>query len=129
MTDPVVIELPPSPVAVAIARRFVAEHCTSLETTLLQDAELLVSELVTNAVVHGRPSIVLQVRPDPPGIGIEVRDEGDADPLVPEEEPALVSPSGRGLRMVAALASSWGVRRSEDGPGKVVWFTLRPSNA
>ena len=121
------IELPPTPVAIAIARQFVSEHGHGLDPELVEDAELLVSELVTNAIKHGKPSILLRVRSEPPGIGVEVQDEGPENPVMPAEEPMHDQRSGRGLRMVAAVASAWGVRWPEDGPGKVVWFTLQPT--
>ena len=126
-TSPVLIELPPTPGAVAIARQFVSDHGNGLDLAVIEDAELLVSELVTNAIKHGKPAILLRVRSEPPGIGVEVRDEGPEDPVMPNEEPVHDQRSGRGLRMVAAVASAWGVRRPADGPGKVVWFTLQPT--
>jgi anti-sigma regulatory factor (Ser/Thr protein kinase) len=123
----VLIELPPTPVAVAIARQFVSEHGSGLDPELVEDAELLVSELVTNAIKHGQPSILLRVRSEPPGIGVEVHDAGPADPVIAAEPPEENQRSGRGLRMVAALASAWGVDRPADGQGKIVWFTLEPA--
>lgn len=125
-TRPVLIELPATPVAIAIAREFLSTHGNGLDLDLIEDAELLVSELVTNAVKHGKPSILLLIRPEPPGIGVEVHDQSPDTPVMPAEEPPPDQRSGRGLRMVAAVASAWGVRRAEDGPGKVVWFSLRP---
>ncbi|HTZ44475.1 MAG TPA: ATP-binding protein [Jatrophihabitans sp.] len=128
MGDAVLIELPAEPSAVAIARAFVTEHAGTLDPVLRQDAELLVSELVSNAVLHGQPSISLRVRTDPPGIGIEVHDEGPGMPALPSEEPSADRSSGRGLRMVAALASAWGIQSADGGPGKIVWFTLAPAS-
>jgi len=127
VSDAVLVELPAEPSAVAIARSFVAEYASGLDPVLRDDAELLVSELVSNAVQHGRPSISLRVRTDPPGIGIEVQDEGPDLPSLPPEEPTTDRPSGRGLRIVAALASDWGVQSADGGLGKVVWFTLEPT--
>ena len=127
--SPVLIELPPTPDAVALARRFVTDHAVGLEIELIEDAELLVSELVTNAIKHGQPSILLRVRTDPPGIGVEVHDEGPGEPVISAGEPCNDERSGRGLRMVAELASTWGVRHPDEGPGKVVWFTLRPTTS
>lgn len=124
----VLLELPPHPVAIQIARTFVADHCSTFAPELVEDAELLVSELVTNAITHGKPSIVMRIRRQPPGIGVEVHDRGAGDPVLPSEDPEDSKPSGRGLRIVAAIASSWGVRRSDDGDGKIVWFTLHPAN-
>jgi anti-sigma regulatory factor (Ser/Thr protein kinase) len=84
-------------------------------------AELLVSELITNALVHGAgdPELVLTV--DPPRIRVEVR---DADPTV-DFGPVVGEASrthGRGLAIVDALATSWGVEPRWDG--KAVWFVL-----
>jgi anti-sigma regulatory factor (Ser/Thr protein kinase) len=110
--------------APAVARRFVADHADSLPEALIDDAELLVSELVTNAVQHGCPAITLQVRTHPPRIGISVHDEGAA---VPPEQPVPAPPSatqGRGLLLVDKISSEWGVTPSDPPPGKTVWFEL-----
>lgn len=125
-SGPALIELPSEPGAVSVARQFVSEHGSSLDLDLIEDAELLVSELVTNAITHGKPAIVLRVRLLPSGIGVEVRDEGPEDPVMTIIQHAHNQRSGRGLGMVAAVASAWGVRRPETGPGKIVWFTLGP---
>ena len=122
----VVLELSSGADAPAIARRFVKEHASELASSLKDDAELLVSEVVTNAVVHGRPTITLRVSTEPPGIGIAVHDYGDE---LPSTTPARVEPgatSGRGLMIVQALASTWGVVASDPPPGKTVWFRLVP---
>ena len=123
----VVLELSSGANAPAIARRFVNEHAHALDPNLKDDAELLVSEVVTNAVVHGRPAITLRVSTDPPGIGVAVHDFGGA--LPPPTVPARVEPGatgGRGLMIVDALASTWGVIPNDPPPGKTVWFRLAP---
>jgi anti-sigma regulatory factor (Ser/Thr protein kinase) len=123
----VVLELSTGANAPAIARRFVKEHASDLAIDLKNDAELLVSEVVTNAVVHGRPAITLRVSTDPPGIGIAVHDFGE---MLPPTSPAQVTPSathGRGLLIVEALASTWGVIPNDPPPGKTVWFRLTPA--
>ena len=91
---------------------------------MLDDARLLVSELVGNAVRHGRDEIVLRLRPHPPGIGVAVTDHGDDMPTLPDGRPDPTVPSGRGLLIVATLASRWGVEKDESGVGKTVWFDL-----
>jgi len=123
--DPIVLVLPPQPSAVVLARAFVAEHAVDLSEDLKNDAELLVSELVSNAVQHGQPAIVLRVNTDPPGIGVEVSDKGGFLPALPNREPDPRQPNGRGLRLIDALATSWGVTPADPPPGKTVWFEIR----
>ena len=125
--DEVVLQLSKGLDAPATARRFVAEEAAQLPTELVADAELLVSELVTNAVVHGRDAITLRVNVHPPGIGIAVHDRGDADVEMPPDPPDPSRPGGRGLLIVRALATAWGVTPSDPPPGKTVWFRLEPT--
>jgi anti-sigma regulatory factor (Ser/Thr protein kinase) len=120
------LQLPHDARAAGIARRFVEEHSEHLPSELIEDAQLLVSEIVGNAVRHGRPDITLRVRTHPPGIGVAVIDTGDGLPEVPGGPPPPTQPSGRGLLIVDALATEWGVSPKEPPPGKVVWFDLRP---
>lgn len=129
MNDPtsVVLQLSKSYDAPAIARRFVADSATSLPADVLADAELLVSELVTNAVLHGRSAITLRVNIDPPGIGIAVRDRGEDTVETPPENPDPGVPSGRGLLIVQTIATAWGVTPNDPPPGKTVWFRLEPT--
>lgn len=90
----------------------------------LSDTELLTTEVVTNAVVHGRTDVDLAVRYDPTTelITVEVRDHGPEHIHRPEHDQH--STSGRGLRIVDQVADSWGVNEVP-GEGKVVWFALR----
>ena len=118
------VDLPPSLDAAALARRYLADHATGLDPDLVYDAQVLVTELVANAVRHGQPAITLQMRIEPPGIGVRVHDDGDTLPVLPGHA-APDQPSGRGLRIVSTLASEWGIETSPDTPGKTVWFRLR----
>jgi anti-sigma regulatory factor (Ser/Thr protein kinase) len=118
------VELPYGADAAAIARRFVADHADHLDPDLIEDARLLVSEIVTNAVRYGQPEITLMVHLTPPTIGVAVADEGDARPTRPGAPPPPTQPSGRGLLLVDALASVWGVSDNPVSAGKTVWFTL-----
>lgn len=90
----------------------------------LSDAELLTTEIVTNAVVHGRTEVDLAVRYDPTTemITVEVRDNGLEHLHRPEDDQHATS--GRGLSIVDRVADSWGVTEVP-GEGKVVWFALR----
>lgn len=122
------IALPADASAAAIARQFVEDNRDHLRPALIQDTQLLVSEIVTNAVLHGKPDITLKVRIDPPAIGVAVSDLGERLPKPASEPPPGDQPSGRGLLIVDALASAWGVTTNPDAlPGKVVWFEIHPS--
>ncbi|MFD3334574.1 ATP-binding protein [Streptomyces sp. NPDC058700] len=84
-------------------------------------AELLTSELVTNALIHTEHGAVVTATVVPEQLRVEVRDfvPGITPPHVP---PADDGTHGRGLVLVEALADSWGVEDQE--VGKVVWFEL-----
>jgi anti-sigma regulatory factor (Ser/Thr protein kinase) len=84
-------------------------------------AELLTSELVTNALIHTDHDAVLTATVGPAGLRVEVRD-------FVARRPRLRAPiaddgtHGRGLVLVQSLADAWGVR--VHGVGKAVWFEL-----
>lgn len=80
----------------------------------------MISEVVTNAVIHGRSAVLVDVAVQDRRLRVEVSDDGDGLPRLPAVDDAL--PSGRGLRIVGLLASDWGVRPKS--PGKTVWFEL-----
>ncbi|MET8569991.1 ATP-binding protein [Streptomyces sp. NPDC004783] len=84
-------------------------------------AELLTSELVTNALVHTDDDALLTATVSERGLRVEVRDgeSGLPTPRAPDPDEAT---GGRGLVLVRSLADAWGVR-SHDG-GKSVWFEL-----
>jgi len=85
-------------------------------------AELLVSELVTNAITHGTGVVRLSIDCANHCLSVTVSDD---EPATPELQPErLMADGGRGLRMIESLASSWGVTVRADGPGKDVWFRL-----
>ncbi|MFF5496810.1 ATP-binding protein [Streptomyces aquilus] len=84
-------------------------------------AELLTSELVTNALVHTDHDAVLTATVGPRGLRVEVRDfvARRPRPCVPNADDGT---HGRGLVLVQSLADAWGVRAH--GVGKAVWFEL-----
>ncbi|NKZ02671.1 ATP-binding protein [Actinomadura latina] len=112
--------LEPDEHAPAEARRFVAERFGAWGIADDYTGRLIVSELVTNALMHGEGPIVLRVFQDQRDClpTIEVRDGGDGQPVVKPENHAAIS--GRGLRMVAGLAHDWGTRPLVEG-GKLAW--------
>lgn len=122
-----VMQLPPGADAPALARQFVLDHRDHLPRDVVDDAQLLVSELVTNAVRHGRTTITLRVRSAPPGIGVAVADDGDTFAESQPTLPAADATDGRGLAIVAALSTAWGVDDTVPPPGKTVWFELTAS--
>ena len=114
--------LPRSPDSVGAARRIVNGHTPSLDSQQRQDAVLMVSELVTNAVVHGVGAISLRIDSGADTVRIEVADEGNVG-VAPSPEPS--AHGGWGLRIVEQLSDDWGVL---DGSTKV-WFRLGRPNS
>jgi len=115
------LQLAAEPVAASRARRFVLDvlHQRGAES-LSEVAELLVSELVTNALLHARSAMTVRVSEDPKRVRVEVT---DASPVVPHRSGyGAEATTGRGLELVDALSSRWGAALR--APGKVVWFEL-----
>jgi anti-sigma regulatory factor (Ser/Thr protein kinase) len=108
------------PEAVPAARRFVREQLRGQSAAVLEAAELMTSELVTNCVRHARTDFELSVRPGEE-VRVEVRDSGDGRPV--PRSPGARDASGRGLRIVEAMSDEWGV--IDGASGKTVWFSLR----
>ncbi len=113
--------------APAHARAWTARQLPPLPVHVVEDTLLLVSELVTNAVRHGRPDIVIALIIKPARIRVEVRDGSDTMPVVPAGHPSIDRPTGRGLLIVAATAHDWGVDRIPGITGKTVWAELDAS--
>lgn len=121
-----VLRLDPRLDAAGAARRFVDDNRDHLDADVIANAQLLVSEIVTNAVLHGAGEITLQLRLDPPGIGVSVTDTGEQMPVVPTVPPPSDRGSGRGLLVVDSVADRWGVTPIPWPRGKTVWFDVRP---
>jgi anti-sigma regulatory factor (Ser/Thr protein kinase) len=86
--------------------------------------ELLVSELVTNAIRHGRPPLTVRAEHTSGSVTVCVEDASNAIPVPVDNAPWDAS-GGRGLHLVEALADRWGV--TPNGQGKRVWFRLQVS--
>ena len=108
------------PRSVGIARRWVADACLNIGRADLADcARLGVSELVTNALVHGEPPITVAVRGTVEHPRIEVIDGSPRPPIVPTTSDDL-STGGRGLSIVAKCSTAWGA--DVENSRKIVWF-------
>jgi anti-sigma regulatory factor (Ser/Thr protein kinase) len=114
------LRLPPEPNSAGAARRFVAA-VLGAGGEVAELAVLLVSELVTNAVIHAQTSFEVAVHVDDDCLRVEVSDQ---NPNMPSLRSYLrESTNGRGLHMVATSADHWGFDARP--AGKVVWFELR----
>ena len=118
------LQLAPDASAVGTARRHVAEQlrAVGLESAV-PDAQLAVSELVANAVIHARTPVTVRVEALATGARVHVHDESPALP-----SPAALGASamsGRGLVLVDAVSVRWGVEPDPAG-GKTVWFDIDP---
>ncbi|GAA3422677.1 ATP-binding protein [Streptosporangium vulgare] len=124
------VDLPGVAGSVSTARRYVRRVLEDSGQPDTYDAELLVSELVSNAVRHsesgragGRVTVVVANLGDV--IRVAVIDEGASTcvPVIPSE-PDEESEGGRGLWLVSEVALSWGWYEGAAGRKRVVWFQL-----
>jgi len=116
------VTLPNGDGAVRLARQVTRDVLARRRLPDVEDAVLLVSELVTNAVRHARDThaIALDLEIGETWLRIEVQ---DADPCWPRRRtPGRLDESGFGLVLVDALADTWGVR--DTATGKAVWAEL-----
>ena len=109
--------------AVPQARRFAAQALADEPVDVVDAAELIITELMTNAALHGRGPVILRIRGAGTRVRVEVQDTGAGLPMIPAQSTDAMT--GRGLRLVAALSASWGVV-PVGGGGKVVWAELAP---
>jgi sigma-B regulation protein RsbU (phosphoserine phosphatase) len=115
----------PDATAPGLARRFLGEALSGRVADGLVDvARLLVSELVTNAVVHAASAVEVELSLDEHGVIVRVRD-ADTGPLVSRAGGGTeLDEGGRGFMLVDRLAHTWGTEHS--GGRKTVWFRLVP---
>jgi anti-sigma regulatory factor (Ser/Thr protein kinase) len=118
VTDaPITVTLPRDHGAPGQARALLRRHADGLDRDRLDTAVLLISELVTNAVLHGTGEIRLMIDVGNGDARFTVCDEGGGTPVVrPEPGPD----GGWGLRLVGQLAVRWGVHEGRTQ----VWFEL-----
>jgi hypothetical protein len=90
-----------------------------------EDAALLLTELVTNAALHAKTDVVITIELKPGCLRLAVTDGSPRHPVVRHYSDQ--STTGRGLALVSALASQWGITPHPDG-SKTVWAELRASD-
>jgi anti-sigma regulatory factor (Ser/Thr protein kinase) len=115
------LDLPLHPSSAGAARRFVAAHVADAHLSDISGtAELLISELVTNSLLHARTPMRVEVHTSEDTIRIAVHDEcrvlGSRKPY------AADAATGRGFVLLDSLADAWGTERTDWG--KVTWCTL-----
>lgn len=120
--DLAVMSVPSVPRSVAQLRRFAVAACVEHGFGDTCDTlELLVSEVATNALLHGRGDVCVSVLPGTGLVRVEVADDSDAVPVA--RHAGTDAESGRGLALLEQLSDRWGVDTGR-GQGKVVWFEL-----
>jgi anti-sigma regulatory factor (Ser/Thr protein kinase) len=106
---------------VSEARQFVFDRCHAIGLIdLCDDAALLASEVVTNAIRHAGGSVTVRAERDGEQLVVQVLDASTNEPMVLPLDPW--AEAGRGMSLVDAIASDWGV--APHPAGKVVWFRL-----
>lgn len=119
------LELPASTDSVPRARRYVRDALAEADASAdIPTACLLVSELVTNAVLHARTSLLVTVTSDAGHVRLEVHDQSAVSPRL--HGFSSTSATGRGLRLLDSLAKRWGMEPDLDGMGKTVWCEVAP---
>jgi len=118
MSGTTTLELPRGAGSAGIARLLMTAHGAALPSERLKSANLMVSELVSNACRHGAGRIELTIHSSPSGVRAEVFDEGTGAKIVqPDPRPAR---GGWGLQFVDQLADEWGVASNASR----VWFQV-----
>jgi anti-sigma regulatory factor (Ser/Thr protein kinase) len=112
---------------VAQVRKTLVEDLESrdVQSAVIDEAEIVVSELVSNAIRHARPlgDGNLRVHWKVKGGVVEVEVTDGGSDTTPRPAPRTIwAPSGRGLRIVRSLAHEWGV--AEDRSGSTVWASI-----
>jgi anti-sigma regulatory factor (Ser/Thr protein kinase) len=107
---------------VSDSRHRISAHAADLPDAVAGDIELLASELVANAVLHGGGPVTVGLERTGHHVRVEVSDTSEDLPTLRAPED-LLAERGRGFLLVDRLASRWGFERRRDD-GKTVWFEV-----
>jgi len=111
------VRLPENHRSAALAREFTRKTLTRWGHRSWQDAAQVVSELVSNVLMHAHGEPVVRLMDIDGGIRVEVWDASPQPPVIQRS-----GPGGLGMQLVERLSTSWGVSRR--GRGKIVWCQL-----
>ena len=116
------LTLDPEPMSSRRARHYVQDELGQAGTPVdvIETAVLLTSELVTNAVLHARTPLTVEVTVAQASLTVAVTDESPHP--VELQKPTIHETHGRGIALVDRLAACWGVEALP--PGKRVWFAM-----
>lgn len=121
------MRLPPSSTSPRAARRYVREvrdrasdGSGPFDPVRCDDIDLVVSELVTNVVMHARTDLELEAEVVDSELVLRVTDSGAGAPVMPGA--AFGEHGGAGLSIVDRIASDWGIERT--GGAKTIWCRL-----
>jgi anti-sigma regulatory factor (Ser/Thr protein kinase) len=115
---------PPNPAVLTEARAFAADRLRAMGRSEVQDdVQLLLTELITNVIMHARTDFEVRLEPSGDGVRVEVVDGNPTMPAAGTLAPGALS--GRGLTLVDGVAKRWGAQHKK-GDGKTVWFEVIP---
>jgi anti-sigma regulatory factor (Ser/Thr protein kinase) len=118
------VQVPDRPDSVPAARAFLTRLLDGwgVRAEVIDDASLLTSELMSNAVEHGSGVVNLEIEVKDGLLHVGVHDDGGEEPVVRDVSGS--STDGRGMWIVQSLAKNWGSESTEGASGKTVWFEL-----
>jgi serine/threonine-protein kinase RsbW len=113
---------PNSPDSVTNARHYTLERLGDVPRDVADLVAVMTSELTTNSIRHAGTEFTVRVDRVDDHVRVAVTDHGPGEPVV--RSPRPTEPTGRGLRIVRALADTWGIARTGRDGHKTVWFTV-----
>lgn len=118
------VQVPDRPDSIPAARAFLARLLDGwgVSAEVIDDASLLTSELMSNAVKHGSGVVNLEIEVKDGLLRVGVHDDDREGPVV--RDVSTTSTGGRGMWIVQSLARDWGSESTVGEPGKTVWFEL-----